>query len=380
MTAKGLPTILAVDDDPDSVRNELKVGLGDRARGKTLHPQDVELHDLEEADLVLVDYIISNWTERSGVALSLQPANGLALAAVLREHVDRSPHDQLTAFALHSAHLDDIRGRFPGARKEPLIARLINLEWAFPKTAGARWEQMITLASSVRQLPRNWPAGDQGGAEAAALSLLGLPEDVAWFDRARRNVGACHPPIHDLSGGAHGLLFVRWVLHQVMPYPTFLWSEHWVAARLRMSVGSFQGILGEGGKLGTDLEAMEYKGVLAGFQGRRWWRGALEDYVWNLTSGRSLDVDSLHAALRERTKVAFEPLQADASIVCLGTDLEPTGEFISASGAVRLRPDQWPAFAEDAWTSVQLARSDASLRSSVDPIDEVQLVEGERND
>lgn len=377
MLANTLPKILAIDDEPDELRNELKLGLGDRAAGDVVHPRDVELRYLEAADLVLVDYVLNDWPERAEASLSMQPANGLALAAVLREHVDQSQQARLTAFALHSGHLDQVRGRLPGPSREHLIARLNNLEWTFPKGSGGRWNQMIIIAGSVQQLPRKWPAGDQRASETEALNLLGLRDDVSWFDRARRSVRGCQPPLHDLSGGAHGLLFVRWILHQIMPYPTFLWGEEWVAARLRITVDSLRKIEQEPGTLATDLEALAYRGVLAEFLGKRWWRGALEEYVWNLTSGRSVDVESLHAALRERTRVTFESLPADASIVCLGPELRPTGKFISATDAVRLRPDQWPTFADDAWTSVELARGDTFLGAAVDPVDEARVAEDE---
>ena len=118
-------------------------------------PRDVELSYLEHADLVLVDFRLDNWSERDAqTTVSLQPATGLALAALLREHVDRSARNRLTGFALHSGHLDDIQGRLPAVAAQHVIARLNNLEWAFPKTEPRRFEQMISLASAVRRLPR----------------------------------------------------------------------------------------------------------------------------------------------------------------------------------------------------------------------------------
>jgi hypothetical protein len=370
-----VPRILAVDDEPDALRNELTLGLGDRAVGEVVHPRDVTLQHLEENDLVLVDYLLENWPERDTATLAMQPVSGLALAVLLREHLDKSPHqNRLTAFALHTAHLQEVRGRLPGSAREHLIARLNNLEWAFSKTSIGRWDQMVVLAGAVRQLPHAW--GDSGAAEVKALKLLELVDDVAWFDHARRTVRACQPPIHDLSGGAHGLLFARWLLHQVMPYPSFLWRAEWLAARLRITLDSLRKVNLEGGALAQDLDRLKYRGVLADFVGERWWRAAVEDYVWNLTNGRSIDVDTLHAALHEKTGVTFEALPADAAIVCLGPELQPTGAVIAASNAVRVRPDQWPSFADDAWTSLELARSDAALRAIVDHLDEDRLAGG----
>lgn len=380
MARKGPPRILVVDDRPDDVAGEVRLGLGNRARSTVVHPRDVGLQDLEAADLVLVDYLLEEWPERDDVVVGLNPANGIALSVVFREHVDRSENDRLTAFALHSGHLGEVRARLPRSAREHLIARLNNLEWAFSKDSGERWGQMIVLARAVRQLPRKWPAGDYAVSETEALKLLGLAEKAAWFDRARRNVRACQPPIYDLSGGAHGLLFVRWMLHQVMPYPSFLWREEWVAARLRLTMDSLREIVREKSKLGRDLQAMSYRGLLAGFLGPRWWRAALEEYVWNLTNGRSVDVDTLHSALHKRTGVKFKALPADASIVCLDSEFRPTGEFISAENAVRLRPDQWPTFADDAWTSLARAGRDRSLYAVVDPLDETRVVEAEGNE
>lgn len=375
MVGDRLPLIVVIDDQPETLLGgQVELGLRGRASFEVVHPQDVTVSHLERADLVLVDFLLEHWPERDRFPLAMQPSTGLALAAVLREHVDKSQQDRLTAFALHSGHLEQTRGRVPGRVMEHLVAHLNNLEWAFKKADERRWDQMVALAEAVQQLPRKWPAGNYDRSEEAALSLLALPQDAHWFESARRSVLACQPPIHDLNDGAHGLLFIRWVLHQVMPYPTFLWREEWVAARLRMSVESLRAILHAGGRLSADLEKIKYGGVLKGFAGDRWWRVALENYVWDLTSGQSVDVDTLHGKLRERTQVRFDALAADAGIVCLGEDFAPTGRFIAATDAVRLRPDNWPAFADDAWTSVALASDDPFLGAVVDPNDAPRLL------
>jgi len=379
MPPDGRPHILAIDDEPDALRSDLRLGLNDRATADVLHPGEVELGHLASADLVLVDYRLTEWPQRLTVPLALQPATGLALAVVLRDHVDMGLTDRLKAFALHTAHLNEVRGRLPTSVGEHLLARLNNLEWAFQKDRASRWDQMIILAGAVRRLPREWPPGDHTASETEALMLLGLSDDKQWFGRARRNVMVCQPPIHDLIEGAHGLLFVRWLLHQIMPYPTFLWREEWVAARLRITIASLREIVAEGAQLGDALNKLAYRGILAGFVGERWWRAGLEEYVWNLTDGHAIDIDTLHTALRERTRVPFEALSPDASIVCLDGDLRPTGDFIAAEDAVLLRPDQWPAFADEAWTSLERARADTFLRSVVDSNDEGRVGEVDGN-
>ena len=366
------PFILVVDDQPEEIRGVSATGFKELVRHEVVHPRDVEIKHLEAADLVLVDYRLDDWTERANTALAMQPSSGLALAVLLREHADRTQQGRLTAFCLHSAHLGDIEARLPVTNRQHVLARLNNLEWAFAKSDGTRWGQMVALANGVRDLPRAWPDGDSK-SETQALTLLALDDKLKWFERARRTVLECQPPIHELRGGAHGLLFVRWLLHQILPYPTFLWREEWVAARLQMSTKSLQEILKEGGQLAKDLEVRSYKGALCDFMGLRWWRAGLEDYVWEITNGQPVDVKTLHEALKQRTAVQFEPLPTGASFVSLGKDFTPTGEFISAEKAVRLSPDQWPPFADDAWASIKSAKEDPFLASIVDPRDSVRL-------
>ena len=182
MTEVERPAILVVDDEPDTLRAEMALRMGDRATGNVVHPHDVKMSHLEHADLVLVDYRLEKWEERDKqAAISLRPATGTALSALLREHVDRSERDRLTAFALHSGHLEDIQGRLPAVAVQHVIARLNNLEWAFPKTEPRRYVQMLSLANAVRQLPRRWPVGSDS-SEAEVRRLLGMDENDPSFD------------------------------------------------------------------------------------------------------------------------------------------------------------------------------------------------------
>ncbi len=369
------PSILIVDDEPDTLRDAVALGLGERPMESVVHPHDVEMSHLENADLVLVDYRLENWAERAAQSvISLQPATGMALAAVLREHVDRSGKDRLTAFALHSGHLGDVQGRLSATTAQHVLARLNNLEWAFPKTEPRRYEQMIILANAVRQLPRTWPNGPEG-SEAEVRHLLEMDENVSSFDRCWRDVLECRAPVNDLTEGAHGILFVRWLLHQVMPYPCFLWGEHWVAARLRISVASLRAVERADSRLAEDLRSMRYSGILAGFLGRRWWRGALEDYIWELAGGHATDGERLREALAEHARAELEAIEPNPAVVCMDSDLQPQERFFSPTTAVPLRPDHWPAFADSAWMDIKDVRADPGLQSMVEPLDRYRVAE-----
>jgi len=367
------PFVLVVDDEPDSLRADVAAGLGDHAEHEVLHPREVELVHLERADLVLVDSRLDDWNERDAQeSIALKPATGMALAVVLREHVDRSGKDRLTAFALHTAHLDDLRGRLPAASAQHVLARFNNLEWAFPKAGPRRYDQMLTLAVAVHRLPRKWPDGEEESA-SHLQSLLGLREDAAWLDRCWREVLECQAPVHELRDGGHGLMLVRWLLHQVMPYPCFLSEAHWVAARLQISHAELQSVVNGDSPLAKDLESMQYSGLLAGFLGRRWWRGALEDYVWQAVGARAADAQLLRVALQDRAGRGFGAIEASPPVVCLGPDLQPTGQFGSPTTAIRLRPDHWPAFADTAWTTLETAKAEPALAAMVDPLDRERL-------
>lgn len=368
MTTKSeKPSILVVDDEPDNLRDQIALRLNDQATTIVTHPHDIEIADLERADLVLVDYQLDRWSERAAQPVSFRPATGMALAVVLREQVDRAAKDKLTAFALHTGHLDDIRGRLPSETAEHVLARLNNLEWVFTKAEGRRYDQMVLLADAVRQLPRKWPQ-DSKRSTLEVRRLLAMNEDDKSFERCWGEIRECRAPVHELTTDGHGLLFVRWLLHRILPYPSFLWAEHWVAARLQISVDALHKVIAGNSRLAKELKSMRYSGILAGFLGERWWRGALEDYVWELAGGHGDEEQRLREALTQRAGTKLDSIDPNPAVVCLGGNLKPTG-FLSPMTAMTLRPDHWPAFADAAWMAVETVQNDPILLSLVDPLD-----------
>ena len=245
-------SILIVDDNPEQLRDQIALQFTDGATTEVVHPNNIEMLDLETSDLVLVDYRLEMWNERdTQPVISLRPQTGLALTVLLREQVDRANKSSLTAFALHSGHLSEIQGRLPSGTVAQVLARLNNLEWVFSKEEPRRYDQMVRLARAVRMLPRDWPQ-DSGCAASMVRELLAIG-DSGSSERCWRDVQECRVPVHELTAGAHGLLFVRWLLHQVLPYPSFLWEVHWVAARLRVPVETLRRILSGTSRLARDL-------------------------------------------------------------------------------------------------------------------------------
>ena len=372
----GRPIVLVVDDKADDLRSILNLRLADKAAVTVLHPSDVELEDLVRTDLVLMDYKLDTWPERDNqTSAAFNIRSGLALGTVFREIADEKAPDQLTAIALHTAHLLDASGRIRPPHSKHVVARLNNLEWVFekkrPETDFDPYPQAIELARAVRRLRDAWPT-EASASEARAQTLLKLRKDDAWFERSWGEVLECQPPIHELAGGEHGILFLRWFLHQVLPYPSFLWDVHRVAARLRMKVEDLEALIDSDGSLAQDLRERMYKGILKDFLGKRWWRTAIEDYVWELGRGASGNPNLFGDRLRERAGVDLELIDISDPVVCLDRDFEPV-EPASPHDAVRLRPDYWPSFADAAWMKIDTLVDDPALRAMVEPVDQYRL-------
>ena len=362
--------ILAVDDKPDDLRSTMLAGLNGRARVEVLHPSDIEQEHLDKANLVLVDYKLDDWPERNKQSTPFKIETGLALATVLREMTGK---DRFTAIALHTGLLTEARDRIRLPHASHVLARLNNLEWVFAKDDENRFDQMVLLAGATQRLNRKWPT-DHSESKARALELLSLNENVEWSDRCWQDVRECQPPIFEMVGEAHGGLFIRWLLHQILPYPCFLWDAHSVAARLRLSVDDFRRVALSGNRLAEELKALKYCGILAGFLGDRWWRSAVEDYAWELVDGSAGDADQLRTSLSERAGEKLQLSDIAHPIVCLDADFQPKNEFSSPSNAVKLRPDHWPAYADAAWMEIDTVRPSPRLMALVDPLDEYRVL------
>ena len=365
------PVILVIDDEAYELRSGLANVLGSQVELMVRHPQDVEPEDLGRAHLVLMDYRIEDWPEREAQPTAFNIRTGLALAAVLREAADERANGRLTVVALHTGHLSDVRGRIKPPYSRHVVARLNNLEWVFEKRDPERHRGMVRLARSAQHLQGDWPA-EPSASEARARELLRLDDESEWAERAWRDVRECQPPIYELGGGHLGVLFLRWLLHQILPYPCFLWDANWVAARLRLRVDDLERLVDSDCDLARDMEQLKYTGVLAGFLGDRWWRTAVEDYAWTLggeSSGRSGEFED---RLREKAGEAVELVSVRDPVICLDQDLQPRG-VASPYDAVKLRPDHWPPFADAPWMKIQTVKSDRELRALVEPLDQYRV-------
>lgn len=365
------PVILVVDDEADDLRRGLQLRLGDEAELMVRHPQCVGPEHLGRAHLVLMDYRLEDWPEREAQPAAFNIRTGLALATVLREAADETANGHLTAVALHTGHLRNASGRIRPPFSKHVVARLNNLEWVFEKSDPDRFRGVVQLACAAQGLADDWPV-NPSASEDRARKLLKLDDENGWAERAWREVQECQPPIYELGGGFHGVRFLRWLLHQILPYPCFLWDANWVAARLRMGVNDLKRLMASDCDLARDLERMKYRGILEGFLGDRWWRTAMEDYAWELGGGSSSSPREFENRLREKAAEDLALVRPGDPVVCLDSEFQPHG-VESSQYAVRVRPDYWPPFADPAWMTIDAVSGDPELRAMVLPIDQYRV-------
>jgi len=367
-TPSALPVILHVDDNPEDLRDwQMLVEASGKAQLLRRHPHEVKEEDLKSASLLLVDVKLESWPQRDQLeSLSLQPRNGLALLAILQEHVHEVRNASPCAFALYTGAIHEIAR---GLVSQPhLVARAYNLEWVINKaqSADSRLHQVLELAGAVQVLPNDWPGETPEEAEKAVKSWLGLKEPPSWESQAWRSVLQCHPPAHELAEHTRGVALLRWFLHRILPYPCFLLDEMHLAARLRVTPGSLRRSLASGTGLCRELGAVMYTGQCANFHGRRWWRSGVEALVFDLAREDPSSIDFLHEKLRELDPT-LEFLRDPTVVPILNAKYEFESDLLSIDDAILVQPDDWPPYADHAWTSAELAREEDVLRAIVVP-------------
>lgn len=363
------PTVLILDDQEESAL-ALHLNSTYRVVAKVLHPNDVDLDDLRETDLMLVDFQLDHWPERDGLSqLALSPPDGLALACVLRRHSQGQERDSPTAIAILTGKIEKLANPLPYEHREHILADMNNLEWVFQKTPSQEPAPLVTqiveLASAVASLPQRW-VSEEARPMSELMRLLGVASDVPDRETLWNEVEACLPPIHELSEWSHGLAVLRWLLHRILPYPCFLWDTYHLAARLTLDHKAFLRALNENAILSDLLGTCRYEGVLESFLGPKWWRSRVESLLWDITDGQSADPSVVRRQFA--AKIAAEIPTSEPRVnplVCVNTDFRPLDQFYSIRESVRIRPDDWPPFADQPWTTIQLARSEPKLNSVV---------------
>lgn len=362
-----VPRILFIDDDSGKVRPiATELATAGIARARVLVPGEITERDLDWADLLLVDFELADWPGRDNAPeLALKPRDGLALAAVLRRHTDAKDRRPPTAIAIFTGEYSRLLEPLGGAVGHHVAARLSGLEWAFEKSEPDFRRRVISLASAVQALPNEWGKAE-GGAWKQIYKLLGWRSNTisrAVLDDIRE----CRPPVSVLSNWNHGLILLRWLLHRVLPYPTCVYSNAYLAARLGLDAESLENIVSDPrARLGRWLRTARYRGVLSDFCGPRWWRAEVERIIWKATQGSVSDPMALQKVLRREggTRIQFLP-NPRQHVVCVDQLLQPVSGSRPLDECVRIQPDDWPPFAAAAWVGREAVSADAALGALV---------------
>jgi hypothetical protein len=364
--------VLIVDDRPDEVSALVRALKARKLKADVREPEEVELHDLQGANLVLVDLDLKHWNGNlSSAPIAIRPSDGLALAGVFRRHLVNSQDYPPTGFAMLTGQVEQMAHPFAPDNRLHLIAHMNNLDCIFLKKDPDLARKVTSLARAIRSVPKDWCDGIQSVQEIS--EALGFNEKILPLERYEEVVQACHPPIYELTQWSHGLAFIRWLLQKVLVYPCFLWDSHRLAARLRIEVSEVEKILASKSKLRTQLSSRQYKGILSDFNGVRWWRAAIELFLWEITDGDSQNNAKLVAALENLAGRPLQPASVERPYVCIDKDYRPLDDFLPMSEIVRVQPDDWPGYADSAFMPIEVVRSDRALSALVAPEDKPKL-------
>lgn len=345
---EGKGVILIIDDEDGYPTKRL---LGDSIQSTVRHPNDVVATDLKKAKLVLVDFKLDHWPKRDEQTTpSLMPRDGIALIAVLRSNLERVKGSPV-AFSLNSGLLTHLNGGRPSKGREHAIAQSVDLDWVFAKgqDRAAFAIAVNSLAEAVAALPTRWPKTSE--TRDKLISLLKVPPRTRWRQSAIDAIDRSHPPHDIMIGNGSGIAVLRWLLHVILPYPTFLIDERYLAARLRVEPQAFsQWIKGRGGAdIRRTLRAFEYSGVLSDFAGTRWWRAGLEHWIFQQTNGKAFDRDAIQQFVKYIIWRGAKFTEIQNPVVSLDSELRPCDTLIELAASIEIKPDGWPSFADGAW-------------------------------
>jgi hypothetical protein len=363
-SGEAAPLVVLVDDEPPQV-DWLRQDLDDaRAVDVALvEPENLTEAHLREGGIFLLDMFLKTWPGRDKVAPAARVYDGIALAGVIRAHALREKRPA-PVIALHTGHAGDFSS-LPDEIREHALARAHNLEWVFLKNDSRSEvptpDRVLALAAARERLPDQWPA-EHGNDEL--LAVLGASPDELG------EILDCWPPNGDVGSDTAGIAVLRWLLHRILPYPCFLLDQRYVAARLGMSCTSLGAAAKAGGELGAALEDARYDGVLATFDGPRWWRSRIERLRWQFATGPR---PGGAAELAAHTSAALEPASAENGVIVLASDYTPRQDPVPLAHAVRIRLDDWPPYAEDAWAAIEDVAEDKRFAARVLPMDRDRL-------
>jgi len=381
----GQPFILVVDDDPTQEAFALLLSRHG-IQAEHVLPEDLAETDLDRASLVLIDEFIEDWPARETVKdrPGLFVRDGVALAGVLRSAIEKrgpapgSPTPTNTALVLRTGHLEELAAGTPAYIRPIVLASRHDLEWVVEKSPDSveAAASLASLAIAAAALPDEWSSPNDPTAQLEWLNLGEQP----WREVALAQLELCRPPWSVLAATSKGRHWLSWFLQRILPFPTFLVDDLRAASYLGLKPSALDEIVGGTSQIAALLKGAEYTGQLATFAGRRWWRAgiasvkglALETAEGRTAEDIALALIALHGCELPTLNLEHPVFQIDGNYSVITEPLEITD-------AVRLQPDDWPAYADDPWLATDSIDAEPTLAALIviDDRDDISREAGE---
>ncbi|MBR0835473.1 hypothetical protein JQ612_19990 [Bradyrhizobium manausense] len=364
-----------IDDKPDPSVAE---SLGQENVGVFLFPDDLTdrmeelIATIRDCSVVIVDLKLADHDSDDPSSPSiLYPKDGLALkeilASVLTERVshldsgtDTSAVDvepKTTAFMLYSGELDLLGGGAPAKGREHVIAKRIRAEWVMVKLPQSRPESqkdlrvLEDLADAVEAVVGiTWlDASEREDILNTIAGLLALDEATEWASVAKRQIFEGRPPLQSLAE-QDGVALLRWLLHLVLPYPSFLVDAAEVALLCRLQLGWGVEQLSElDSPISKLFHESSYGGILSHFLGPRWWRAGVLATLRRECGGSLQEVERLNNTLDSLYGSAVPRLHIATPVRTVDEDFRLTATAVDVEDAVRLEAEEWPPELPPPW-------------------------------
>ena len=132
-----------------------------------------------------------------------------------------------------------------------------------------------------------------------------------------RSYFASRPPIHDVGVETNGTSFLRWFLHRIWPYPTFLTDIHWTATRIGVTAEWLGVEITKQSEVSALLNSCLYSGAFSKFGSLRWWRAGIADVVATIANGQPFSREALEAGLVQLSSGKPEFLLVDDPVLAV---------------------------------------------------------------
>lgn len=356
------PRLLIIDDDDSQAATaELLADYGIDAQH--VQPGDLTAQQVRDADLIIVDEFLEEWAERDAASASpgLNVRDGVALAAVLRAELENrgpSDHDDPryspTAIVLRTGHLARLAWGLPKAIWPIAVAGRYDLEWVLSKSDSSV-RDIAEIAHASASLPKTWEPTHLD-SQMRWLSL----QDVAWAPEALSQIEQCRPPWSTLAATSSGRVWLAWFLQRILPFPTFLIDDARAASYLGLGASGLDLLLE--GPISADLKKAQYTGQLSELSGRRWWRAGIHEIQSRLRASGNFSAGEL---VEQAHGGPLPKLDVATPVFTIDSDYNVAPQPIEVVDAVRLQPDEWPAYADDPWIAIADVDDEPDLRKLI---------------